>query len=395
MMRWLPALLIVMCLPSCWAMRAYKVRKLRLTDHEKLPYVHIAPSAQPYSFTDGRGREEYSELKEYLDSNLEQSQTAAFLVIRNDSILYERYFDGFDEHSILPSNSMAKSFTGSLVAIAHEEGRIKSLSDPVTKYIPELLETDPRYERITLQHLLDMRSGLQFNEGSYDLKDDGVKLGFRPNIKKHLLRVKIAEEPGRFRYQSVNTQMLGLVLERATGKKISAYLEEKIWKPMGAERGATWNVDSRKRRQEIASAGLNAIARDFARFARLYTHHGRAGERQVIPAYWVQTVSHPDTMEKYGGYKNHWWSRQAFRSFPDSLQAAAYRSQTRYPGNIRVVGSEYRVSYRTHGFMAIGFLNQGIYINPSKNLIIIRIGRRWRHPSVWSTQFLNNLGERL
>lgn len=376
-------------------MRAYKVRKLRLTDHEKLPYVHIQPSAQPSSFVEAQDNPAYRELKAYLDTQLLNSQTAAFLVIRNDSILYEGYFNGFDRSSILPSNSMAKSFTGTLVGIALKEGKIKSLSEPVTNYIPELLQTDPRYAQITLQHLLDMRSGLQFNEGSYDLKDDAVKLGFRRNLKKHILKVPIAQEPGRFRYQSVNTQLLGLVLEKATGKKLSAYLEEKIWIPMGAESGATWNVDSRKRKQELASAGLNAVARDFIRFGRLYVNGGRSGGTQVIDEDWVKTVSSLDTMDRYGGYKNQWWSRQAFRSFPDSLQAVAFQQITQYAGPLRVTGNEYRVSYRTNAFMAIGFLNQGLYINPGKKLVILRIGQRWRNPSMFSTQFLYNLGERL
>lgn len=394
-MRLFIAALILFSLSSCWAMRAYKVRKLRLTDHEKLPYVHIQASSEPFTFIEAQGHPSNRELKAYLDSQLQNSQTAAFLVIRNDSILYEGYFNGFDRNSILPSNSMAKSFTGTLVGIALEEGKIKSLSEPVTNYIPELLETDPAYARITLQHLLDMRSGLQFNEGSYDLKDDAVKLGFRPNIKKHMIKVPIAQEPGRFRYQSVNTQLLGLVVERATGKKLSAYLEEKIWKPMGAERGATWNVDSRKRKQEIASAGLNAVARDFVRFGMLYINGGRSGGKQIINEQWVNTVASLDTMDKYGGYKNQWWSRQAFRSFHDSLEAIAFQRKTRYAGSLRRAAGEYRVPYRTNAFMAIGFLNQGLYINPGKKLVILRIGQRWRNPSMFSTQFLYNLGERL
>lgn len=393
-MRFVLAALVLLSLSSCWAMRAYKVRKLRLTDHEKLPYVHIQPSPAPSALVEAQDHPSNRELKAYLDSQLRNSQTAAFLVVRNDSILYEGYFNGFDRYSILPSNSMAKSFTGTLVGIALEEGKIKSLSQPVTDYIPELLKTDPAYARITLQHLLDMRSGLQFNEGSYDLKDDGVKLGFRPNIKKHMMKVPIAQEPGRFRYQSVNTQLLGLVVERATGKKLAAYLEEKIWKPMGAERGATWNVDSRKRKQEIASAGLNAIARDFVRFGMLYVNGGRSGQKQVINEEWVSTVSSLDTMEKYGGYKNQWWSRQAFRDFPDSAEAVAFHRKTR-SASLRRVSGGYRVSYRTNAFMAIGFLNQGLYINSGKKLVILRIGRRWRNPSMFSTQFLNNLGERL
>ena len=168
----------------------------------------IQGSDSPYYFADASKEPHYRSLKSYLDSNLEHTRTAAFLVIKNDSIIYENYFNGFTGKEILPSNSMAKSFTGTLVGIAYPEGKIRSLSEPMTNYIPELLERDSRFSKITIQHLLDMRSGFQFNEGSYDLQDDAIKLGLKQKLKKNLLKIKIAEPPGRFKYQSVNTQFL-------------------------------------------------------------------------------------------------------------------------------------------------------------------------------------------
>src|SRR5687767_1659805 len=113
---------LLLSLSSCWMQRAYKVRKLRLTDHEKLPSVPIASSDQPYRFYHVPDKLPYKELEMAVDSIIRNTQTAAFLVNRNDSLIYEKYFMGFDEHSILPSNSMAKSFTGTLVGIALDEG---------------------------------------------------------------------------------------------------------------------------------------------------------------------------------------------------------------------------------------------------------------------------------
>jgi CubicO group peptidase (beta-lactamase class C family) len=208
-----------------------------------------------------------------------------------------------------------------------------------------------------------MRSGLDFNEGRYDLNDDAIRYGLRRNLKKHLLRIKIAEPPGRFRYQSANTQFLGLILERVTGKKLCVYLEEKIWKPLGMEHDATWNVDSKKRKREFASAGLNAIPRDFAKFGQLYVNKGKWKGQQIVDEEWVNAIASADTMTKYGGYKNQWWSR---------------------------------TNPRTGAFSAIGFLNQYLYINPNNNVVIVRIGKRWTTNGYGvSTRFIYGLGERL
>jgi CubicO group peptidase (beta-lactamase class C family) len=394
-MRFSGLLFALMCLSSCWVLRAYRIRTMTLTDYKKLPSVVIHKPETAFQFIDGADQAQYKTISTYLDANLAGTQTAAFLVIRNDSMLYERYFDGFTKDDLLPSNSMAKSFTGTLVRIALNEGKIRSLSEPITNYLPELLKRDSNFKKITLQHLLDMRSGFDFNEGRYDLKDDAIRTGLRPNLEKHLLRVRIAQPPGKFKYQSINTQFLGLILRRATGKSLAAYLEEKLWKPLGAEHDASWNVDSKKRKLEFISAGLNAVPRDFAKLGQLYLNYGKWQGKQIIDEDWVRTIASADTMEKYGGYKNQWWSRTTFRAFDDSLQAAHFRETMPYANAIRKVQDGYRVSYRTGAFSAIGFLNEYIYVNPAKKVVIVRIGRRWKHPEMFSSQFIYQLGESL
>jgi CubicO group peptidase (beta-lactamase class C family) len=268
------------------------------------------------------------------------------------------------------------------------------LAEPVTNYIPELLKTDPRYANITLQHLMDMRSGLDIREGSYDLKDDAVKLGLRPNLKKHLLKVRIAEPPGRLRYQSANTQFLGWVVERATGKRLYTYLEEKLWQPLGMEHDATWNIDSRKHKQVMTSAGINAVARDFAKLGRLYLQQGVWNGKHIISERWVEAVANVDSMQKYNGYKHQWWARQASRIFADSFSATHFRRNTPYTDQVRKSGDSYRVGYRSGAFSAIGFMNQVIYVHPSKNLVIVRIGKRWGSYGTF-IRYIYNLGEEL
>jgi CubicO group peptidase (beta-lactamase class C family) len=394
-MRWFLFLFLVMVFSSCWLTRAYRVRHMRLTDHRKLPSMPVRAGDTSFNFTEAADLPLYYSIKKRMDSILPSTGTAAFLIVRNDSILYEAYFNGFDRASLLPSNSMSKSFTGTLVSMALEEGKIRSVHDPITEYLPELLKRNPSFRRITVRHLLDMRSGLKFNEGSYDLKDDAIRMGFKRNLEKQLLKIDIDVPPGRFRYQSVNTQLLGLILERATGKRLYRLLEEQVWKPLGMESDATWNIDSRSHKMALASAGINAVARDFARFGRLYLKGGTWNGQQVLSAAWINTVASMDTMEASNNYKSQWWSRSAFRSFNDSLEAETFRRSIRYSSGLRKVGNQFRVPFRTGAYNASGFLNQVIYIHPNKQLIIVRLGQRWRQPEVFFTQFIYNLGEQL
>ena len=132
---------------SCWLIRVYRIRHLNMSDYEKLPSVAIHKANTSFHFIDGADQLQYLPLRRFLDSSLETSHTAAFLVIRNDSIIYENYFEGFTKDDMLPSNSMAKSFTGTLVRIANNEGSIKSLSQPITDYVPELLQRDPNFKK--------------------------------------------------------------------------------------------------------------------------------------------------------------------------------------------------------------------------------------------------------
>jgi CubicO group peptidase (beta-lactamase class C family) len=395
-MRWVLSFILLWSLSSCYIFRAYKVRKFRLTDHDRIPSVMIHKPATPDTFINVSFLPQYDVLETFLDTTLKNTRTAAFLVIRNDSIIYERYFNGFKRESLLPSFSVAKSFVGTMVGIAADEGKIKSTAEPITNYLPELLKRDKAFANITIQHLMDMRSGIKFREGYYNLKDDAIRLGFRRNILKHSLKLSIEQEPGKqFQYRSINTQLLALILERATGVKVSAYLEDKIWKPLGAEYNATWNVDSKRRKQEIAFAGLNATARDFAKLGQLYLQHGNWQGKRVVGEDLVASVASRDSMELFNGYKNQWWGRYTYQYYNDSLQAFSYKQQTEYSSSVRYVRGRYRVGYRSGAFSAQGIFNQVIYVNPANNVVIVRLGRFWRHPAVGAEQFIYSLGARL
>lgn len=348
---------ILVLFNSCYIARAYKFRKFNLTDHEKLPSVVIKKSSAPYTFTYPQN-DSYSALKSLLDSNLEHTNTAAFMVIRNDTVIYENYFNSFSAQSKLPSFSVAKSFVGTLIAIAVSEGYIKSTDEPITNYLPELEQTDQRYKTITIQDVLDMKTDLAFSEEYSKPTSDVIQLGFKNDMWKKVLQIKTSESKGDFEYQSINTQLLSFILKKATGKKTEQYLQEKIWQPLGMESDATWNAD---RKEEVrAFCCLNATARDFAKFGLLYLHKGKWINQQIVPEKWIDVIADNNNSKGSNRYKNQWWKSRG----------GAYEAQ--------------------------GILGQYIYVDPSKNVVVVRLGHRWNHPQQkYIGRFINYLDAQL
>ncbi|MFT3825989.1 MAG: serine hydrolase [Chitinophagaceae bacterium] len=387
-------------LSSCYAIRAYKYRNLKLTDNVRMPHVPVSKGDNTSPFIIPADAGPYARMKKGLDSILTGTYTAAFLVIRNDSLIYEGYFDGFNKESQLPSFSVSKSFTAILVGIAIDEGKIASVQDPMTKYLPEFAKKDPRFSKITIQHLLDMRGGLLFHEGDYGLKDDAIKMGFSPNITAKVRKIKIEKDPGGdMEYQSVNTQLLGMIIERATGKKISQYLQEKIWQPLGMESDAFWTTD--KRKQELVYGGMNATARDYAKLGRLMLNNGAWNGKQVVSTHWINASVSSDSLDKYEGYRNQWWGVRGYKYFNDSADAVKYKETHMEGGSVRSYLDKksvkrFYVPDTYAAYQAEGILGQFIYINPAKNLVIVRLGHNWKNSKYpYVNGFISSLGNEL
>ena len=225
-----------------------------------------------------------------VDDYLARTPTTSLLIASGDTIFVERYQYGRTDRDRLTSFSMAKTVTAMLVGIAVAEGAIASIDDLAGAYVPELAATE--YGRTSLRHLLQMSSGVHFSE-DYEGHDDFATLRANtyrlqgPGGPSVLLPFNQRDVPAgtRFSYSSAETQMLGLVLTRAVGRTVAAYLEEKLWRPMGAEADATWLIDNAG--QEAVYGGLNAVLRDWARLALLLAHDGHWRGRQLIPASWV------------------------------------------------------------------------------------------------------------
>jgi len=234
-----------------------------------------------------------------LDDYLARRATTGLLVARGDTILVERYQYGRTDRHRFISFSMSKTVTAMLVGIAVEERAIRSIDDPAATYVSELDGTE--YGRTSIRDLLQMSSGVRFSE-DYGGVDDFARLRestFRlngPGGVSAVLPFNERDVPAgtRFAYSSAETQVLGLVLTRATGRMVADYLEQKIWQPMGAEADATWLIDNAG--QEATFGGLNAVLRDYARFGLMLAHDGHWNARQIIPAPWVMdaTTVRPD-----------------------------------------------------------------------------------------------------
>ncbi len=375
-------LLLSIACQSCHVGRFFIYNFADINDYKKFPKKDLIKSTQPFYFFEGEQSSSVLKLpkkftkktKEYtFDEALKNTGTVAFLAIRNDSILYQWHAPKYNVSSIVPSFSMAKSYISALLGIAIGEGFIKNTNEPITTYLPDLDKT--KFGNITIQHLLDMRSGLKSVESYINPFGDVAKYYYGKNLKKYCRHLKIKEAPGKtFEYISLNTQLLGLIIENATGKPVAAYLQEKIWAPIGCEFDASWSVDSKKHQTEKAFCCINARAKDFAKFGRLYLNKGNWQGTQLVPQNWVtQSVTFTDTKNDFI-YSNQWWHTRYVYPEKDTVKL-------RKPYVLKTVknkeGKELNAVITPDGnFFAEGFLGQYIYVAPKTNMVFVRLAKK-------------------
>ncbi len=274
---------------------------------------------------------------------LMDTRTTALLVIKDDVIKYEKYYMGGDEDTLFSSNSMGKSFVSALMGIAVAQGDVKSVDDPIGNYIPEFVGTE--LETIPIKACLRMASGINFDEDK-DMSRFSMRTLMGSSAMKVIAKYGVQEEPYTHRrYLSINTEILGEVITNATGKSLSEYMEEKLWKKLDAGHDAYWTLSNGK---ELAMGGLSVSLRDYARFARLYLNKGNYNGEQILPETWIR-----DTMDISAEYS------KPGANF-DAYNAIGYGYQWWLPE-----GEEGE-------FMAIGVYGQWIYVNPVEKVIIVK-----------------------
>ncbi|SFW28418.1 CubicO group peptidase, beta-lactamase class C family [Sinomicrobium oceani] len=212
--------------------------------------------------------------------------TVAFLIIKNDSLWFEKYYEDYDIKSRSNSFSMAKSIVSAMLGKAIMEGKIKSLDQPVSDFFPEFSEGTAA--RLTVGDLSSMSSGLNWDESYYSPFSVTTRAYFDHNLREIILGLRVTEQPGEsYKYLSGNTELLAMVLEKATGRTLSGYLSEKFWKPLGAESDAFWQLDSEKDGLEKAYCCIASNARDFARFGKLYKDYGVWNGEQLLDSAFI------------------------------------------------------------------------------------------------------------
>ncbi len=281
-------------------------------------------------------------------SFLAEVETTGLLVLKDDRLVYENYWLGNDATTQTISWSVVKSFVSALLGIAIADGAIKSIEDPVTRYVPELAGSG--YDGVRIKDVLQMSSGVRWNEDYSDRESDINVFGrvFRrgESLDAFAARCVRGREPGTYNlYNSTDTHVLGMVLRHATGRSLAEYLKEKLWDPIGAEADAFWIVDDKG--AEMAGGGLNAVLRDYARLGLLYQNGGAWNGVQIVPEAWVKASVTPDAPHLMPGPR------------PSALLPSGYGYQWWVPDDSGV-------------FAAIGIYNQYVYVDPKARVVIAK-----------------------
>lgn len=279
---------------------------------------------------------------------LAEWETVAFLVIQEDRILYEAYWEDWTPQTLSNIFSATKSIVGILVGIAYDEGYIGSLDDKVGKYLPEFQKGEK--SKITIRNLLTMSSGLNWDEAYTALFSKTTQAYYGDEIRKLVMHLEAVEEAGKqYSYKSGDTQLLSFIIEAATGKTISQYAEEKLWKPMQACQYALWNLD-KKGGDEKSYCCFNSTARDMARFARLMLYKGNWNGRQLVSqAYMEEAMSPAAYLEnEFGDGPLDYYGFQIWIMHYKGMQFPAFRG----------LGGQY------------------IFAIPQENAIVVRFGHK-------------------
>lgn len=364
LLAWVVTALMVVYPPD-YVLRAARWGPESVVDHLKFPTRALQASARPFHFAHERDDGTlHAQLAAAFGVDapelfLETAGTHAFIVIVDDTIRYEGYFNGADRETLGTVFSVTKSVTSALVGAAIADGLIRDVDDPLTRYLPEFAARDPRFAQIRLRHLLTMSSGLRYVDVPF-FNGDNIKARFYPDVRRlALTETAVSEAPGaRFVYSDYAPLLLGLVLERVTGRPVSEYLQQRLWTAIGMEYAGAWSVDREGAGLEKMDGGLAARAIDLAKLGRLYLNEGRWGARQVLPAEWVADStrehravdydrfypSHPAFASHQGYYGYMWWGRRRAADDAD--------------------------------FYASGHLGQFVYVSPRARMIIVRTGDR-------------------
>ena len=356
-------LFLILSMSSCSLGRYVWYNTAEVDDYKHFDQREISNSAETYHFSKSKNKliidslfspnsiKVNGKVINSLKKHIEKSGTLGFIIIKNDSILCEEYFNGHNKESISGSFSMAKSIVSLLIGCAIDDGYINSEKDLITKYLPELSKNG--FDDITIEHLLQMTSGIKFWENYWFPYAHAGNFYYGRDLWKKTKNLKKKFKSGtNFDYRSGDTQILGFILTKAIkDMTLSKYLENKIWKPLGMENNASWLIDSKG--MERAFVGINASALDFAKIGRLVLNNGNWNGQQIVSKKWIKKSFAKDTLNASPiNYQYQWYLKN---------------------------GGE-------KGIYANGYRGQYIYFNKSSNMVMVRVGKK-RGKMNWSELF--------
>ena len=280
---------------------------------------------------------------------LSRTGTSALLIINDGKISYENYWLTGGKDVKWMSMSVSKSFISALVGIAIEQGYIDSVNDSITEYVPQLKNS--AYEGIQIKDVLQMSSGARWNDDYSDPDSDVMRsakiFAIGGSLDDFSASLTNELKPGTFnRYNSTDTQVLGMLLREATGISVTKYMQEVLWNPMGAESNAYWLIDSEN--MEMVYAGLNATARDYAKLGELFRLKGKFNGKQIVPSSWVTSSTTPDAPHLMPG-------ENPLSDFPMGY------------------GYQWWIPDDSDDFAAIGVYTQFIYVSPENNTVVVKL----------------------
>lgn len=353
---------------------------------ELYPTATMTAASQPYEFPQGESIElptsfRYKGKSIDTEAFLSETDTSALLVIANGEVRFERYMLTGGRNVNWLSMSVAKSFISAAVGVATDEGHIESIEEPITQYVPSLAGS--AYDGVRIKDILQMSSGARWNEDYSDWESDISRFGrimaIGGSMGAFAATLEREHEPGTVNhYNSIDTQVLAMLLVRSTGRTVADYMTEKLWHPLGMESDAYWMLDSEN--MEMAFGGLNATARDYAKLGELYRLGGRWNGVQVVPRAWVEASVAPDA--------------------PHLTPEA--KAETDFPVGY---GYQWWIPAGDEGeYSAIGVYNQFIYVNPSRDVVIVKLSAfsdyaisldESAYREIETIEFFRAIGERL
>lgn len=338
-------------------------QKPEVDTYKSFPTREISPSSTPFSFAidTSKGNKLDSVMVQNWESQyvpfskyFEKGDLLAFLVIKNDTLVYEKYGGKYNRKTVSNTFSIGKTMISILTGKAIDLGYIKDTEQKVIEYLPELKDL-PNFDEITIQDLLNMKSGLKFKRAGKgivsDLFCDEARFYYTNDLKHDLVKVKADTLPGtRWKYSNLDPLFLTWVLEKATKTNVSRFFEREIWKPIGAEYGGSWGID-REGGLENSPSSFQCTAIDLAKIGRLYLNKGIRDTVQILSSDWVNkstaiNMGNRENTSKGGQKATHqyyWWL-----------------PQENYEGD----------------YSAEGLRGQCLYVNPKENIIIVQFANR-------------------